>query len=73
MPIYRDKKRDGYFAAGWVLANFSLYRSTAQDAKGDLKKLRDAVHKHTFEGVVNEDGTLSYAGMTADWRALEKV
>lgn len=73
MPIYKDGKRKGYFVAGWVLANFALYRGVATEGKGDVSKLRAALKKHQFEGVVNDDGTLSYAGVTADWRTLDKV
>lgn len=72
---YSDPKRPLYFTAGWVLGNFSIYRALAmsKDVNGDVAKLRDAVAKHQFEGAVNDDGSLTYGGVTAHWRTMDKV
>lgn len=72
---YTDPKRGLYFTAGWVLGNFSIYRAVAmsKNVNGDVAKLRDAQAHRQFEGDVNDDGSLTYGGVTAHWKTMDRV
>jgi hypothetical protein len=62
----------GLFQAGWVLANFGIYKATAESVKGDVKKLREALNKKEFEGDILDDASLVYFGVRSHWEQLDK-
>jgi hypothetical protein len=68
---WKDPKRDGYWAAGWVLGDVSMYRDAAKACKGDVKTLREAAKAKKFEGSINDDGSLTYGGFTIHWKDAE--
>lgn len=68
-PEFRTK----YYLAGFVMGDFSIYRKFAKDCKGDIKKLRAAIAAHQFEGTINDDGSLSYGGVTTHWNDLSNI
>lgn len=69
---YKDPKRNDYALGGWVMGDYSLYRAAGEREKGDVKKLREALARREFEGVINNDGSLTYGGNTVHWRDLKK-
>jgi hypothetical protein len=71
--IRTPEQKTKAYLAGWVLADFSRYKAFAIEVKGDLTKLREASARGEFEGTLTPDGSLSYMGVTAHWRDLEKV
>ena len=61
----------GYFLAGWVFANFVLYKSAADELKGDVVKLRELLAKKKFEGEISDEGALTYLGITRHYTELQ--
>jgi hypothetical protein len=82
VTLYIDPRRDNYYSGGLLMGNFTLYRSVAKQAKKDsktheefVKTLRDALARKVFEGIINEDGSLTYGeplAITAMWDQLDK-
>lgn len=68
---FQDKNNITYYGAGFVYANFILYRNAAQNASpaGNLASLQQSLLAKTFEGALNADGSLTYAGQTFHWNA----
>lgn len=68
---FQDKNNTTYFSAGFVYANFILYRNAAMNASppGDIATLRTAMVNKAFEGTLNSDASLTYAGNTYHWNA----
>lgn len=70
IPItWSDPRRPEFFNAGYLFGNFSIYKGCANGLtpKGDVKQLRAALAKRQFEGVINDDGSLTYSGATYHW------
>lgn len=69
LVAYSDPIRSGYFAAGWVFGDLSLYKAQAEACKGDVPTLRAAAKAKAFEGDILDDGSLSYVGVVFKWNA----